>query len=1550
MATIGYATLVIIPTARGISSQVSRQIVAPVAKAGRTAGDQAGTGISTGINRTNYSQAGQGMVGPVARAGRRAGMQAGHAIQKGIDDRNYEASGRDAGGRFVAGFSTGLRGLGTAFNVGTAGLRLFVVNAGTIATGFGIAAKIVKSFSAATFISAVLLKQVAATGLTKLAGALRIIAAIASRVAKEIGQITSAFLVLQGVVKIAGAMTGFAKNLAKATVGAAALLGVASGVATLVGGALASGLAVAGAALAGFAGAALAVGGPALFALKVGMKGLSDGAGEFNKKFGDADEAMNKLVGQRMAPMLEAFHTMRSEMVDRFSAELAPAFGEVGVALDRVRGKFGWMSVYLGQIGQDVGKAFNSSEAVYGIENMASVSGKFFQQFNKDNSGLAEMTKGLIVYASTAADTFGTFGAGLNDTLFNFGKSLQDTDVSQIIDAFDNLKQVLSNIGNVVGPIFSLFRQMGQVSATALAPGFAAIGGAIRDATPSLVNMAQIIMPALGEVMQRLAPLIPALVQAFTPWAGTLAAIAPPLATILSHMAPLAPYLLMVATGFKIAGAVMLLWNAAQFAGAVASGVWAAAMGRTLPVTHGSTVALAANRIALLTGAVAAHAFGVAWKAATGPIGLIVLAVAAVGVALWAFFTKTEVGKKLWEKIWNGIKVAVAVVVDFLKGVWPAIQSGIGWVGEKAMWLWNSAIKPAFEFMGALISRWWTGVVQPAFEGLKAVLGFVGASISWWWNSVVQPAFSGAAAVISYFWTNVGSPIFNNIKTIIGLVGDAISWWWTSVVGPAFSGAGTAISYFWDNIGSPIFNNLKAIVGLVGDAISWWWNSIVSPTFAAAGGLISWFWDSVGSPVFENFKTGLSVLGEAFSWFHSNVITPVMDGIGTAISFAWDNIVSPIFDKIKSGIGLVGDAFGKAGDIIKTMWGGVAGALRPAVHFIGGLLAKVPAKIGNFEIPGAGIANDLGNKMLAFRTGGVVPAGRTDAGVLFGPGTGTSDSILGVNAAGLPTALVSTGEGVVTEAAMNSGGDRLVAALNAGWTPSAATLAAMFPDLNAYATGGKVSRSAFLEQLRGIEGATYEFGGWGNGWATDCSGAQSKAANLIAYGDTETGGRFGTGTMARALADRGALAGLGGTDDYNLGWYNGGAYGGHAAASLPGGTGFEMGGARGNGQYGGTASLANASKFTDHAHFPASMFTDTAAGTSAATSPPSTTTGPSSTDTGGSSEASTSTATSVSRLKTFDELGADFATIFRDGLLETVGLDGELWTDPQAWLKGDTGDNVRTTDNSASTGATPSSPAAETVAPSSSTGTGTGDPNSAVPVDPSSSLKGSALYSYDIAKVARDMGMGEIGAVIGNAVGLVETELKMYANSTVPESLSYAHDAVGSDSDSLGVMQQRASWGSVADRMTSQISARLFMKALGDIPGWESMDPGAAAQAVQRSAFPHKYAGRMSEAQDWVRKAGLFDTGGMLPPGGVAVSMLSKPEPLLPADKWDTAAANIDAVDRLLSSMATTGGGRGNVTRGGDTYIANGYTAGDIATEWSRRQWARTGGYDGRGW
>jgi hypothetical protein len=138
-----------------------------------------------------------------------------------------------------------------------------------------------------------------------------------------------------------------------------------------------------------------------------------------------------------------------------------------------------------------------------------------------------------------------------------------------------------------------------------------------------------------------------------------------------------------------------------------------------------------------------------------------------------------------------------------------------------------------------------------------------------------------------------------------------------------------------------------------------------------------------------------------------------------------------------------------------------------------------------------------------------------------------------------------------------------------------------------FAEGG-IMASGLIDLAKGVEGKPYVWGGVQYG---DCSGAVSSLANYVS-GRPPFGSRFATGNEGQALRERGFLPGRGGAGDLRIGWYNGGPYGGHTSATLPNGVNFEMGGARGNGQYGGQAVGADWGQYTDHAYFPMDRFAD----------------------------------------------------------------------------------------------------------------------------------------------------------------------------------------------------------------------------------------------------------------------------------------------------------------------------------------------------------------------
>ncbi|MEK0126627.1 hypothetical protein, partial [Bordetella pertussis] len=84
---------------------------------------------------------------------------------------------------------------------------------------------------------------------------------------------------------------------------------------------------------------------------------------------------------------------------------------------------------------------------------------------NKGESGLGGLSAGLVTFASTAATAFQDSSRGLNDLFLDLGMKLRTITPEQIRGALAQFRQVFTNISNVAGPLFNLFRQLGQISA-----------------------------------------------------------------------------------------------------------------------------------------------------------------------------------------------------------------------------------------------------------------------------------------------------------------------------------------------------------------------------------------------------------------------------------------------------------------------------------------------------------------------------------------------------------------------------------------------------------------------------------------------------------------------------------------------------------------------------------------------------------------------------------------------------------------------------------------------------------------------------------------------------------------------------------------------------------------------------------------------------------------------------------------------------------------------------------------------------------------------------
>lgn len=164
------------------------------------------------------------------------------------------------------------------------------------------------------------------------------------------------------------------------------------------------------------------------------------------------------------------------------------------------------------------------------------------------------------------------------------------------------------------------------------------------------------------------------------------------------------------------------------------------------------------------------------------------------------------------------------------------------------------------------------------------------------------------------------------------------------------------------------------------------------------------------------------------------------------------------------------------------------------------------------------------------------------------------------------------------------------------------------------------------------------------------------------------------------------------------------------------------------------------------------------------------------------------------------------------------------------------------------------------------------------------------------------------GQLVALMAALTESSLRVLSNtSAYPSSADIPNDGDGGDNDSLGLFQMRPStgWGSVANLMDPVWSSGAFYggpngpnhgspRGLLDIDDWQTMDPGAAAQTVEVSAYPDRYADNQPVAAEILSKltgvsielAGCHqknDVPANLPPGfagaliAVAATQIGKP-------------------------------------------------------------------------
>ncbi|QZD97726.1 tape measure protein [Gordonia phage Vine] len=1228
-------------------------------------------------------------------------------------------------------------------------------------------------------------------------------------------------------------------------------------------------------------------------------------------------EAMAKLSGNAQAfvrsimAVAPAWNAMKKSVQDKLFAGLAERvqpladnwIPRLGMALGVVTSGFNASAI-------KIADWLNTAQGIQLTSTWLGTSSVMAGQFGRALGGI---TPGLVAIGAGAGQAFEPMTRGLADSATQLGnwlvKAQETGQIKQFfLDAFNQTKQTIQNISAIVGPLISLFMELGKRSSAALAPGLRSVGQAITQATPGLIAMADRIMPALSQAMTNLAPIIPAVVHAFTPWANIMAILLPHIATLLVKLGPMVPYLLGIVMAVKVLVGVYTLWNAAMGAASIAQGIFFAATRRSTAGLQGNLIALAAHRAAMLTGAIASSIFGAALAVATSPITWIIVAIGALVAGIVLLYKKNETFRNIVQGAWNGIKAAIGAVWNWLQtSVFPIFMSALKMIGSIMSWLWKNVMLPAWTGIKFAFQLWWA-YVSVIFKIFQVIIKAVGAVIMWLWRNVVSPAFTGIKFAIQVWWA-YAQIIFKVFQIALKAVGAVIGWLWRNVAMPAFRGIGAALSAVWNGVLKPIWDAFKQAMDVVGAAVMWLWN---------------------------------------------NAIKPAWDNIKNAITVVW-NVVKPIFENIGKGFQVMGQIAARVGDAMRNAFDGVVDVIKAPLHALGGLLAKMPGSILGVDIPGASSIKSWGETLQALRAGGPIEAGgfvvnarasQKHRGILSamggqrirGAGSGTSDSIVARNAQGAAVARVSNGETYFAPGLAAAFAGQL-GAINGGATPGAAL-----------AAGGKIEpyglppgssrRGAgqFPEWVRklsskfGVEPSTY-------------AGHQETDRNEPGYAPNP-------GRQNRGIDWGGPIEAMQKFAQYlfsmapkwpqleQIIWQN------------PN-TGQKIGWAGRSPDKNFSYFASNYAGHQDHVHSRQSGALGEEPKPDHVTDVPGVD-DPVWTQDGadGSTGSSVDGGTDIINAEPFDEikttrdLFGTWGKITGESLFDIFVPSQFSDLDPVSLykrytLQGDGSNASGTDDNSLEPNSADSAAKAKykkdlkklikdretrRITPeqykelkqklddqyradnkdvnvtSSIDGTGTdgldmGKATENVPEVAGSAgsgkptgRKGRANYIADTIAAVKSMRLPRKAAEIALATQLVETGIKMYANNAVPESLKFPHDAVGSDNDSIGLYQQRSQgWGTVAQRMSAFESSKLFLGAMvRKFPNWQSMDPGAVAQGVQVSAFPDKYATKMDEARQLL--IGKFDRGGVVPPGiSLVENRLGRYEQaaVFTPDQWD---------------------------------------------------------------